>query len=212
MVTSCNHSITALSDEIKEVKAEISYVRHDMHKLRERTAALEGRLSTVEDDMTPMQRDLKYNCHPTEQHAMRLDEMENRMRLNNVRALGIPEKTEGKNPVDFIEQWLISTFGRDSFSPLFAVERAHRVPACPLPPGNHPRPFLFKLLNYKDRDAILSKARALSDKMKIDNSRISLFPDFSAELQKKVQPSTKLKRSSESLMYNMACYIPPDYG
>ena len=87
-----------------EVKAEISFVRHDMQKLRERTSALEGRVSTVEDDMVPMQRDLNYNCHLTEQHAARLDEMENRMRRNNVRALGISERAEGKNPVDFIEQ------------------------------------------------------------------------------------------------------------
>lgn len=86
------------------MKAEISYVRHDMQKLKERTSALEGRLGTVEDDMAPMQRDLKYNCHLTEQHAARLDEMENRMRRNNVRSLGIPERAEGKNPVAFIEQ------------------------------------------------------------------------------------------------------------
>lgn len=67
---------------------------------------------------------------------------------------------------------------------MFSVERAHRVQARPLPPGANPRPFLFKLLNYKDRDVILSKARTMFAALVIDNSKISLFPDFSAELQK----------------------------
>lgn len=147
-------------------------------------SALEGRMSTVEDDMAPMQRDLKYNCHLTVQNAARLNDLKNRMRRNNVRALVIPERAEGKKPVAFIEQWLLSTFGKDTFSPLFAVERAHRVPARPLPLGNHPRPVLFKLLNYKDRDVILTKARTMSGAMAIDNSKVPLFPDFSAELQK----------------------------
>lgn len=37
------------------------------------------------------------------QHATRLDDLENRLRRNNVRTLGIPERAEGKNPVTFIE-------------------------------------------------------------------------------------------------------------
>lgn len=54
------------------------------------------------------------------------------MRCNNVHAIGIPEKAEGKNPIHFIEQWLISIFGKDSFPHMFAMEQAHRVPTRPL--------------------------------------------------------------------------------
>lgn len=53
-VTSCNLSISVLADELKEVKAEISYLRQDMQKLRDRTSALDGRVSTVEDDIVSM--------------------------------------------------------------------------------------------------------------------------------------------------------------
>lgn len=122
-----------------------------------------------------------------------------------MRALGIPERVEGKNPVAFIEQWLVSMFGKDSFSPLFVVERAHRVPLRPLPPGNHPRAFLFKLLNYKDRDTILSKARSMSGNMAIDNSKVSLFPDFSVELQKQHAKFIDLKKRlrEHNLQYAM---------
>lgn len=130
------------------------------------------------------------------------------MRRNNVRALGIPERAEGKNPADLIEQWLISTFGNEAFSPLFAVERVHRVPTHPLPLGNHPHPFLFKVLNYKDRDAILSKARAMSGNMVIDNSKISLFPDFSAELQKQRTKFNDVKKRLRDLNVQYAMLYP----
>lgn len=125
-----------------------------------------------------------------------------------MRALGIPETAEGKNPVAFIEQWLISTFGKDAFSPLFAVERAHRVPSRPLPPGNHPRPFLFKLLNYKDRDAILPKARTMSRAMAINISKVSLFPDFSAELQKQHAKLITLKKKTQGTQPAIRNAIP----
>lgn len=39
----------------------------------------------------------------TAQHAARLDDLENRIWSNNVRAIGIPERAKGKNPVAFIE-------------------------------------------------------------------------------------------------------------
>lgn len=130
------------------------------------------------------------------------------MRRNNVRALGIPEQAEGKNPVTFIEQWFLSTFGKDTFSHMFAVERAHKVPVRPLPPGNHLRPFLFKLLNYKDRNIILSKARAMGGAMAIDNSKISLFPDFSAELQKQRAKFTDARKRLRDLYLQYAMLNP----
>lgn len=66
---------------------------------------------------------------------------------------------------------------------MYAVESAHRVPARPPPQGALLCPFLFRLLNYKDRDAVLSKART-TENLRVDNAKISLFPDFSAEVQR----------------------------
>lgn len=121
-----------------------------MQKLRDHSENMEGCLNTLDDVAS---------THITAaQHAAKLEDLENRLSRNNVRAIGIPEKIERKNPVTFIKQWLFNTFGKDSLSSMFSVERAHRVPACPLPPDAPPRPFLFKMLNYNNRDIILSKA------------------------------------------------------
>lgn len=132
--------------------------------------------------MGALQRDVSHVQLVATANAARLEDMENRLRRNNIHAVGIPGRAEGKNTVAFIEAWLTDTFGCEAFSPMFAVERAHQVPARPPPPGAPPRPFLFRLLNYKDRDAILNKARTAGT-LKVDNAKVSLFPDFSAEVQ-----------------------------
>lgn len=80
------------------------------------------------------------------------------------------------------------------FSPMFAVERAHRVPSRPPHPGEPPRPFLFKFLNFKDRDSALYQARTRGDAMKVDNVCISFYPDFSADLQHKRAKFTEVKK------------------
>lgn len=107
----------------------------------------------------------------------------------------------------FIEQWLLTKFGKDSFSLMFAVGWAHRVPTRPLPSGNPPRAFLFKMLNYMDHDVILSKARSIGDALVMDNSKILLFPDFSAGKQKRAQ-FTEVKKRLPSLELQYAMLYP----
>lgn len=144
--------------------------------------------------MAPLQRDMYHVQSLTSAHAARLEDMENRLRRNNVWAVGIPEKTEGKNPVAFIEKWLINAFGRESFSPMFSVERALRVLSKPPRPGEPPQLLMFKLLNLKDRDASLYQARMKSEAMKIDNVCILFYPDFSADVQRSRAKFTEVKK------------------
>lgn len=153
----------------------------------------------MEDDLTPIQRDLSSNTHLTAQHAAHVDDLENRLWSNYVHAIGIQEKAEGENTVAFFEKRLVSVFRADAFSPMFSVERAHMVPARPPPPGANPRPFLFKLLKYKDWDSSLSKASIMSGMLAIDNSKDSPFLDFSAELQNQRAKFTDVKRCPRSL-------------
>lgn len=46
VITSCNHSINTL-------EAEMSFLHQDIQKLSDHTAAIEGRISTIEDDWAP---------------------------------------------------------------------------------------------------------------------------------------------------------------
>lgn len=62
---------------------------------------------------------------------------------------------------------------------------AHRVPACPPKPEEPASPFLFKLPNFWYRDIILTKVRTMSASLITEYMRVSLYPDFSMDLQRR---------------------------
>lgn len=121
------------------------------------------------------------------------EDMENRLLHCNLQFVGLPEGAEGADPSSFLENLLISTFDRPAFSTSFVVERAHRLVTRPPPQGTPPRTFIAKLLNFRDRDAILCLTRVKGN-IPFKNGEIKLFPDFSAEVQKKRAHFTEAKR------------------
>lgn len=52
---------------------------------------------------------------------------ESRLRRNNIRIVGLPERAEGDNPMDFSENLLTDIVGLINWSPTFVIERAHRI-------------------------------------------------------------------------------------
>lgn len=127
-VHKCTASVNTLQERLGGLKEEVSLIRKDLQKIRERTTATESRISDIEDKLPPLIRDSQYNTRivaAVEQHA---DDLENQMRSNNVRIVGFPEKMEGRDPTDFMERWLLEVFWKETFTSLYAVEKAHRVP------------------------------------------------------------------------------------
>lgn len=78
------------------------------------------------------------------------------------------------------------------------------MPARPPPPGAPPRTFIAKFLNYKDRDAALRMAREKGN-IPHGNGKIAIFPDFSADVQRRRQNFTEVKRKMQlkHLKYSM---------
>lgn len=107
-------------------------------------------------------------------------DMENRLRRNNLRVVGLPERAEGAKPAEFAEGFLALLLGLTDLPLMFVVERAHRIPTTPSIPGAPPRPFLIKLLNYRDRDRLLAATRTAAE-LSFENSKIFLY--YSPEVQ-----------------------------
>lgn len=144
-----------------------------------------GGVSSVEDNPNPLKQEMKIIISvKMNVNTFKMEDMENRMRRNNVRILGLPERCEGPNPAGFMEKWLVENFGKESFSSFFAIERAHRVPHRVPPPGGQPRQFLVRMLYFKDKDTILQKARERRDIL-YNGVKVLFFSDFSPELQRK---------------------------
>lgn len=121
------------------MKEGILPIRQDMQKIREKAATLEGRVSLIEDDLPPLIQDVHMTSPKVSDNVARAENMENRLHRSNAHIVGMPEKDEGKNPVEFIEHWLTATFGKNNLTPFFLVERAHRVPPRPPPPRSNDR-------------------------------------------------------------------------
>lgn len=197
-----NHS--DIMGKVEELKLDITIMRQDMHKMRDRVSETERRISDLEDAVGPVQATQK--THGTKILSLedKVDDLENRLRRNNLRLVGLPERVEGADPVSFLESWFTQEFGKDCLSPCFVLERAHRVPGRPLPAGNPPRTMVIRLLNYRDRDAILQAAR-IKGSLKINNASVSLFPDYSPAVRasRAKYQHIKLKLREKTIQYSM---------
>lgn len=198
-VNSCRGSLTNLSDQLRGLKEELRSMSQELQKAAERASILEERLSQAEDVLHQLQQEFKVMQTQLDTYKFKMDEMENRLRRHNMRVMGLPEKSEGPCPEEFLEGWLREVFGAEIFSRFFSIERAHRVPTKGATSGTRPRPLIMKLFNYKDKVTLMQKSRERGD-IFYNGARISLYPDYSPELQKKRAGFADIKRSLRTLI------------
>lgn len=97
--------------------------------------------------------------------------------------------------------------GTDSLSRFFAIERAHRVALRAPSSGSQPRPLIIKFLYFKDKVTILQKARDIKN-IQYNGVRISLYPDFSPELQRQRAKFIECKRKLQQFKVSYALLYP----
>uniref|UniRef100_A0A803JHA1 L1 transposable element RRM domain-containing protein n=1 Tax=Xenopus tropicalis TaxID=8364 RepID=A0A803JHA1_XENTR len=169
-ILQCQTSLTStFTSKIEELKIDLSLIKQDMQNIRERTGALEERVGGVEDRTANLPQQLNEVKLQLQTVMDRIDDLENRQRRSNIRVLGLPERAEGAQPEPFAEKWLTELLGQDVFSSQFVVERAHRVPLRPLPPGAPPRKKRSSYMGVKRklRDLGLEYAMLYPAKLKV---------------------------------------------
>lgn len=132
----CSSSLSLLTEQVQAICEDVSLICDDLHKVRECTTALENRVSDIEDMAPLLATEMKNAIRRLNIIDIKVEGLENCIRRNYVRVVGILKKAEGNDPVHVAEHWLMDIFGKEHFSPLFAVEHAHRVPTRHLLPGN----------------------------------------------------------------------------
>lgn len=200
-------SKTELVSRIDCLASECNLIRHDLDKIRGRLTTAEDRISEVEDASHTQGSQLNELKDMVRALQRRADDAEDRQRRNNVRVVGLPEGVEGSTPSTFAEQFFKSLLSLGDLPPTYVAERAHRVPTGARPSGAPPRPFLVRFLNYKDRDMLLAEARKHQD-LKYENARIMLFPDFSAETQRRRRSFTEVKRRLREMELKYSMLYP----
>ncbi|CAJ0965631.1 unnamed protein product [Ranitomeya imitator] len=200
-------SLNSLAQQMQEVKGDTAQINAALQKMDKRIGVVEERVSTAEDHIVKLQKAEKKFAQAIAELAAKNEDLENRSRRNNIRIVGLPEKTEGRNPTEFVENWLLEKIGSTVLTKVFAVERAHRVPPQPPAPGANPRTMLAKILNYRDRDIILRKAREMED-LTAGGQKIAIYPDYSAAVQKQRMKFTGVKRRLRELGVQYSVMFP----
>jgi len=131
------------------------------------------------------------------------DDLENRSRRSNIRIINVPEQAEGRDTVGFLEKFIPEILGKDNFTSHVTLERAHRIGKK----SDRPRPIIAKFLNFRDKEKTLRLARSKGD-LTYENKRISFYPDYSADLQRRRDEFRDVKRTLREKGVEYALIFP----
>lgn len=191
----------------KEVIEGIALIRTDLDAIKGRLTTAESRISDTED--TTAQLKSKVTDLETKMKVLteKNEDLENRSRRSNIRLIGLPENTEGKDAETFLERWLPDVLGAEIFPSPVRIERAHRIPSGSVKstsPASPPRPLILKFLNFRDKVRVM-KAAQEKGKVMHENRQVKFFSDFSAEVQRqrKAYDSVKQILRSQGIQYGL---------
>uniref|UniRef100_H3AXI8 L1 transposable element RRM domain-containing protein n=1 Tax=Latimeria chalumnae TaxID=7897 RepID=H3AXI8_LATCH len=191
-----NHTLLIqLTSGISEVKIAIQGLQD---KLGARVMEAENRISKIEDRELGTEQDCKYLKQHLTTALERIEDLENRSR-NNLRILGFPEGVEEGNPVKFLQEILPELLDLEE-GQILEIERAHRTLAPP--PYARTAPMHI----YCEISTLPYKRAASSFRWK--DHRISLFPDWSRDLQQKKQRFWEVRRSLREKNIKYGLFYP----
>uniref|UniRef100_H2ZUV7 L1 transposable element RRM domain-containing protein n=1 Tax=Latimeria chalumnae TaxID=7897 RepID=H2ZUV7_LATCH len=159
-----------MSRDIKNIYVLLQKVAGDIESLKENVQNLESGM-----------RDLGKKL---ETALMKVDNLENRSRRNNIRIVGFPENVEG-NPITFLTKKIPELLGLESGLDL-EIECAHHTLAPRPAPGQRPRAFIIRFLKFQTKELILRAARSKGT-IRWKGNGIHFFPDLSRDLQSRRQ-------------------------
>lgn len=117
------------------------------------------------------------------------EDLEGRIRRNNIRVLGVPEGLEGPRATVFVAQLVQDLLGLEK--PL--LDRAHRTLWEKPKEGSLPRLFVARVHFFPVRTLILQRAGEASPLL-YKGKRISIFPDYTSSVAKKRAAFSTVKR------------------
>lgn len=171
--------ISTVLDAIKEQTSQIQAVATRIEEAERRlldaeesAIASEARIASLEKQVRDM--------------LEHVDDLDNRGRRCNVRVVGLPEDSEGKDPVKFLETWIPEHLQMTTKGNRVKLDRAHRSMAPKPGPNQRPRPLILKFHNFRDKQRVMEAARRLGSRDQDGSTargpKISFYNDFSAEV------------------------------
>lgn len=190
--------LTLLKQQHIETTSVLAELKQNVANINAKISSIEQTISTfpqftdhvgaVNDSV----RQTKLSIQKTSEELVNVvDDVNNRMRRNNLIVKGLPEvEKEDYNESEKIVRNFFTTHLKLNIG---EIERAHRVGQ---PRPNFQRPIIVKFLNFKSKSEALSNASKLKD---IDSPKVWLEEDFSPRIQfarKKLREFAKTNREA----------------
>ncbi|KAF3846979.1 hypothetical protein F7725_004057, partial [Dissostichus mawsoni] len=139
----------------------------------------------AEDVAARHQRALRYLNHRDMALSATCDDLQNRLRRNNVRIFQVPEGSEGGNMAAFIKELLHKVLKIPSLTDI-KIARAHRSPPYRphRDPTAPPRHIIVRFLDAAVKDPVIRQAWS-QGQVSFQDKRIFFDQDYSPELHKK---------------------------
>uniref|UniRef100_A0A673NI37 L1 transposable element RRM domain-containing protein n=1 Tax=Sinocyclocheilus rhinocerous TaxID=307959 RepID=A0A673NI37_9TELE len=174
-----------ICDSNDELTSHINKTTTDIQTSRTK---IELSLSTLAEQIDEMQTRKGAN-EDNLKDTYKTDDLENRSRRSNIKITNIPEKSEGSDTVGYLESLIPQLLENDNFTSPITLERAHRLGR----PSDWTR-HIAKFLNYREKDKVLRLARE-KGAVYLNDKRISFFPDYSVEIQRKINGFNDVKKN-----------------
>ncbi len=158
----------SLQSELSSLKVETRALRSDHSALLKRTKTLERTTASLSDTVSVTQ--------------LKLADLEDRSRRNNICFHGLPEGAEGPNTQQYLMKQLCQWCPSLADPPL-KIMRAHRI--GPPRRGTKPRVLIMQCLRYTDRDRILKAMR--DSPMEVSSEVVPLLSGFQRTDQRETQ-------------------------
>uniref|UniRef100_A0A3B1JM17 L1 transposable element RRM domain-containing protein n=1 Tax=Astyanax mexicanus TaxID=7994 RepID=A0A3B1JM17_ASTMX len=175
------------------IQTGLQNIQGSLNSLCEQISELEQRVSSNEDNVDDLTKRVQTLEKENAYLKDKVEDAENRNRSSNLRFIGVPEKSEGRDMIVFMNKMIPLLLGCENFSTMPVIERAHRTPIFGSNARSAPRPILVKFLHFQDKVKILRLARA-KEVLTYSGTRIHIYPDFSAGLVKKRREFDAVKK------------------
>ena len=165
-------------EKLSIIERTTTAVESKIAELTTRINDVEGRLDFLEDANKSLVNNPPATKTEVEQLRRKIDDLENRSRRNNLRFVGFPEGSEGRDILHFLRQTIPQLLHLD-FPGGVEIDRAHRTAARRRSDGGLlPRPIIARFLRFQDRERIATAARK-AGRVTWNSHHIMVFPDYS---------------------------------
>ena len=191
--------LAAINDMSKRMEDRFNNLGASLQATQATLTEHDARISTVEaasSDHDFQLTGLKQQWRQLEASHKSLQEkvidLEARSRRQNIKVVGLPERAEGKTPVDFFAVFLRNLLGAAHFPTPIEVDRAHRL-GQPSDAGARPRVMIARIHSFRVKEKILRLARE-NTPLTYNGTRIHIYPDYPAEIMKRRQPFEEVRK------------------